>query len=164
MVPSKSSHLQHHQNSNICHNSSMIFISNRTIGLFVWCKDSYISKKIHNPGGGGKPWVETLNPKKPSMRTLGLSTLCLFLVILSRMTTAWQNMFQLCKWSTTLLYTNHILHTEMGKQLCSFLKPKLSSKEKFGTWFIPNKNEVFAWRGGGLFQVPPKEIDFFKWN
>ncbi len=80
---------------------------------------------------GLKPW--TLNPKKPSMRTLGLSTLCLFLVILCRMTTAWQNMFQLCKWSTLLYFTqNHILHTEMEKQLCPFLKPKLSSKEKLG--------------------------------
>jgi hypothetical protein len=72
MGPSKSSHLQHHWDSNFCQNSSMIFISNRTIGLtiglFAWCKDSYISKKIiiwvvGSPGF--TPW--TLNPKKPSM-------------------------------------------------------------------------------------------------
>lgn len=55
----------------------------------------------------------------------------------------------------TLKWKNNYVH---------FLSPNFLQRKNLGTWFIPNKNEVFAWRGGGLFQVPPKEIDFFKWK
>jgi len=114
---------------------------------------------------GLKPW--TLNPKKPSMRTLGLSTLCLFLVILlqdDNRLTKYVSIVQVVHYFTlhktifcTLKWKNNYVH---------FLSPNFLQRKNLGTWFmvLPNKNEVFALRGGGLFQVPPKEIDFFKWK
>lgn len=127
MVLSKSSHLQHHWYSNFCHNSSMIFISNRTIvaylfdGRILTFQKQFIIWVVGSPGF--KPW--TLNPKKPSMRLWDFRVKH----IVSLPSHAFQDDNSLtkyvsikgcnllCKWSTTLLYTKPYFAHWNGKTI-----------------------------------------------